>query len=162
MESLNCEWCETGTMVERRAYRMHWALVTLGYYLLVSGLFGVGTAVVAGLLLAITTNPGAAEVRRELTAAGVPEHIQTKVVERRSITDAELKPLTAAQRKAVRDGQGKTSAHTLVGWFLAVVVGGAAIAAGIYGLLSLLVSWLLLRRKSVLACDRCGAPGGSV
>ncbi|TMP93798.1 MAG: hypothetical protein E6L07_09965 [Verrucomicrobia bacterium] len=66
-------------------------------------------------------------------------------------------PLTYQQRAAVRDAQLTASAHKVGTGAGTVIVGGFSIFVIVASFVGGLLGWLLIMRKRVLECTRCGA-----
>jgi hypothetical protein len=94
------------------------------------------------------------ETRTRLEAQQIPEPVITQVAARKPIDKAQFAALTPEQQTAVRVAQlsvfsGKVGA--------AVVGGGISLFIIIMSFVGGLLGWLLIMRKRVLQCTRCGA-----
>ncbi len=158
MASSPCGACHRGTLVARKKHRLSLGFVITGYTLV--ALSALALLLAIGIMLfawAITQAGLPAEAQAELDRTAVPEHIQGKVARHESIPDSALNGLTPEQKKAVRDGQGRMHGQILAFGFLAVMFGISGAILGILSLCGLIVGALLVLRRRVFVCDRCGA-----
>ena len=97
------------------------------------------------------------ETRTRLFAQDVPESVISKVIDGESISDVQLARLTAQQMSAVREAQLTVSGNRLGAGAGTACAGGFSIVIMIMSFVGGLVGWLLIMRKRVLQCTRCGA-----
>jgi hypothetical protein len=136
-------------------------VVAIGFVLLVPSIIGmlVGIsmligAVVGGSQASATTER---ETRTRLAALHIPEPIVADVVGDRPVDDSRLSGLTVQQVTAVHDAQlsmstakiGKGAGAACGCGFSALIIVGSFVGG--------LIGWLLVMRKQVLQCARCGA-----
>jgi hypothetical protein len=136
-------------------------VVVIGFILLVPSILGI---LFGGLMLfgSAAAGPAAAtsgerEVRTRLSAQRIPDRIIEDVVASNPIDDSRLVGLTPQQQSAVHEAQMTSSVNKIgagagtacgVGFALLMIVG--SFVGGLLG-------WLLIMRKRVLQCARCGA-----
>ena len=158
---IKCKTCDAGTLQPRKNYRMSGIVVVIGYVLLIPsiigilfgviGVFGAGSAGSAGM----ETARAAAD--SELRAANVPAPVVAKFVAFKPLTAADTASLPASQRRAVRNASLSFAARTAGTGIGAGVVAGFSIFMIVGSLVGGLLGWLLIMKKKVLQCDRCGA-----
>jgi len=136
-------------------------VVVIGFILLIPSilgiLFGVLMLVATGAASSQTSSSGEREIRARLVSLRVPDPIITEVVTGKSVSDAELVPLTYQQRAAVHDAQLSVSAQKLGAGAATVIAGGFSVFVIVASFVGGLLGWLLIMRKRVLQCARCGA-----
>ena len=151
-ESIKCKTCDTGTMVNRKKYRMTGVVVLLGYIILIPSALGilyfgiVTSGAATGEVLA--TSKAAAD--SALRAANVPEAVITKVTALDSLVASDTITLTSAQRAVIRSEQLGLSAGIVGGVFFIDNPVDSLLIGGLLG-------WLLVMKKKVLQCNSCGA-----
>jgi hypothetical protein len=133
-------------------------VVVIGFILLIPSvlgvLFGILTLVGVGMNIP-SMNP---ETRTRLEAQQVPEPVITQVAANKPIDEAQLAALTPQQQTAVRNAQSLVSAgKAKVGPGAFVVAGGLCLFVIVMSFIGGLLGWLLIMRKRVLQCTRCGA-----
>ena len=79
------------------------------------------------------------------------------MVASKPVENAELVSLTSQQRSAVHDAQLSASAQKVGAGAATVVAGGFSLFVIVMSFLGGLLGWLLVMRKRVLQCVRCGA-----
>ena len=162
MDPIKCKTCDTGTMIRKKKYRMSGVVVTIGYILLIPSIFGmlVGVVGLLGSGMAGSRGMQAFRTRAEsnLRAANVPVAVITKVTTNpHALATSDTAPLSGKQRAAIRNTSlslAASNAGTTVGAGLAA---GFSIFFIILSLVGGLLGWLLIMKKRVLQCDRCGA-----
>ena len=96
-----------------------------------------------------------------LGSAAGPEPVITQVAANKPIDEAQFAALTPQQRTAVRNAQSSVSgpwpgkAKARPGAF--VVAGGLCLFVIVMSFVGALLGWILVMRKRVLICTRCGA-----
>jgi hypothetical protein len=135
-------------------------VVVIGFIVLIPSVLGVlfGILTLVGILAAHPQTPSIdPQTRTRLEAQQVPEPVITRVAANKQIDDEQLAALTPQQRTAVRDAQSSVSAHTAGTDAGAVVAGGLSLFVIVMSFVGGLLGWLLIMRKRVLQCTRCGA-----
>ena len=148
-------------LIKRTKFRMSGPVVVIGFILLnpsaLGMLFGVLMLVLTGAASAQTSASGEREIRAQLVAREIPDPIISEVVSSKAVSDDELVLLTYQQRAAVHDAQLSVSAQKVGGGAATVVAGGFSIFVIVASFIGGLLGWLLIMRKRVLECTRCGA-----
>jgi hypothetical protein len=155
-----CRTCGQGALIRRKKFRMSGPVVVIGFILLIPSVLGVlfGILTLVGILAAHPQTPSIdLQTRTRLEAQQVPEPVITQVAANKQIDDEQLAALTPQQRTAVRDAQSSVSAHTAGTDAGAVVAGGLSLFVIVMSFVGGLLGWLLIMRKRVLQCTRCGA-----
>jgi hypothetical protein len=134
-------------------------VVVIGFILLIPSVLGmlVGILTLVGVGMNIPSmNP---ETRTGLEAQQVPESVITQIASsNKPIDEAQLAALTPQQRTAVRDAQSVVSAgKAKAGPGALVVAGGLCLFVIVMSFVGGLFGWILIMRKRVLQCTRCGA-----
>ena len=136
-------------------------VVVIGFILLIPSvlgiLFGLLMLVATGTASSQTSRSGEREIRARLVSQQVPEPIITEVVTGKPVSDAELVPLTYQQRATVHDAQLSASAKKVGAGAPTVIAGGFSFFVIVASFVGGLLGWLLIMRKRVLQCARCGA-----
>jgi len=155
-----CRTCGQGALVPRKTFRMSGPVVVIGFILLIPSVLGMlfGILTLVGIGMAQSETPGMdPETRTRLQAQQVPEPVITQVAASKPIDEAQLTALTPQQRTAVRDAQSSVSAGKDRWRAAGVVAGGLFIFIIVMSFVSGLLGWLLVMRKRVFQCTRCGA-----
>jgi len=137
--------------------------VVIGFILLIPSILGILFGGLTFLLTAIGTVASAdkkvsgadlVSIKSDLTAANVPEDIIADVCAEQQVSDTRLNlaRLNSSQRLAVHAAELKISTAKAAP-ALAACCGVIMIGSFVGGLLG----WLLVMRKTVLQCFRCGA-----
>jgi hypothetical protein len=152
-----CHTCGQGALIKRTKFRMSGPVVAIGFILLIPSalgmLFGALMFLMTGMYSSQTSASGEREIRARLAQQEIPEAIITEVASGKPVPGEQLTPLTYPQRAAVHDAQSSLSAQKA----------GAGVAAGlslfiiVASFVGGLLGWLLIMRKRVLECTRCGA-----
>ena len=136
-------------------------VVAIGFVLLIpsalSMLFGVLMLVITGAASTQTSASVEREIRTRLVAQQIPDPIISEVVSGKAVSDDELVPLTYQQRAAVHDARLSVSAQKVGAGAATVVAGSFSIFVIVASFVGGLLGWLLIMRKRVLECARCGA-----
>ncbi|SRR6266496_4726219 len=152
-----CRTCGEGALIKRTKFRMSGPVVAIGFILLVPSalgmLFGALMLILTGTYSSHISASGEREIRVRLAQQEIPEPIIAEVASGKPVPGEQLTPLTYPQRAAVHDAQSSLSAQNVgagmaVGFSLFVII--ASFVGGLLG-------WLLIMRKRVLECARCGA-----
>jgi hypothetical protein len=159
--AIKCKTCDAGTLQPRKKYRMSGIVVFIGYILLIPsimgilfgviGLFGAGSAGSAGMQTA------RAVADSSLRTAQVPAPVIAKLVQFKPLTATDTASLPASQRRAVRNASLSFSASTAGTGIGTGLVAGFSMFMIVGSLVGGLLGWLLIMKKRVLQCDRCGA-----
>jgi len=156
-----CHTCRQGALTKRTKFRMSGPVVVIGFVLLIPSvlgmLFGVLMLIITGAASTQTSTATERDIRARLVAHDVPEPIIGELVSGKAISDDELVPLTYQQRAAVHDAQLSASAQKVGAGAATVIAGGFSIFVIIASFVGGLLGWLLIMRKRVLECSRCGA-----
>jgi hypothetical protein len=162
MDAIKCKTCDVGTLVQRKKYRMSSVVVLIGYIIVIPSvlgvLFGVFGLVGSGSAGSSGMQATRTRVASELRAASVPQPVIDKLNNNANgLAVGDTARLTGRQRSAVRNASltlVASDAGTAVGTGL---VAGFSVFIMIGSLVGGLLGWLLIMKKSVLQCDRCGA-----
>jgi hypothetical protein len=144
----------------RKTFRMSGPVVVIGFLLLIPSVLGMlfGILTLVGVALANShMHSMERETRTRLEAQQVPEPVITQVADSKPIDEAQLAALTPQQQTAVRDAQLSVSAGKAGTDAGAVVAGGICLFVIVTSFVGGLLGWLLIMRKRVLQCTRCGA-----
>jgi DNA-directed RNA polymerase subunit RPC12/RpoP len=156
-----CRTCGEGALVKRAKWRMSVPVVVIGFILLIPSilgmLFGVLMLVLGGVGMSAASQSGDYEVRTNLVAHQIPDTIITNIVAGKIVAPDQLAPLTVDQRAAVQDAQSSVSAQKIGLGAGTAVLGGFSIFVIVVSFVGGLIGWLLVMRKRVLECARCGA-----
>jgi hypothetical protein len=137
------------------------AVVVIGFILLIPSVFGmlVGVSMlfITGAASTQTSNVGERKIRVRLVAQHVPEPIITEVIARKSVGNSELESLSPEQQSAIHDAQLSVSAQKVGAGAATLIAGGLSLLIIFTSFVGGLVGWLLIMRKRVLQCIRCGA-----
>jgi hypothetical protein len=136
-------------------------VVVIGFILLIPSVLGM----LFGILMLVGTAASTSQisptiekdVRSQLVAQDVPEPIIVKVVASKPVGDSELQTLTPEQVSAVRQAQLSSSGGKLGAGAGVALVGGFSIFIIVASFVGGLLGWLMIMRKRVLQCSRCGA-----
>ena len=162
MDGIKCKTCDSGTLVRRKKYRMSSVVVLIGYILVIPSvlgiLFGVIGLVGSGSAGSSGMQKNRTRVEAELRTASVPQAVIDKLnTSPNGLAVADTARLTGRQRSAIRDASltlVASDAGTAIGTGL---VAGASLFIMIASLVGGLLGWILIMKKRVLQCDRCGA-----
>ncbi len=137
--------------------------VVIGFILLVPSIFGMlfGLLTSAGMIIGATNDPTrqttVESVRRTLAEQQVPSDIVNDVAEGRHISETRLTPLSFEQRSAVHTAERKITDLNAVTGIAACCGGTFSVMIIVGSFIGGLLGWLLIMRKTVLQCTRCGA-----
>src|SRR6266446_4201294 len=156
-----CRTCGQGTLIARKTFRMSGPVVVIGFILLIpSGLgmlFGVLMRFLTSMASMQTSTSSERDIRARLVAREIPEPIIVEVVAGNPVSDAETVPLTYQQRAVVHDAQLSASSEKVGAGAATVIAGGFCVFIIVASFIGGLLGWLLIMRKRVLQCARCGA-----
>jgi hypothetical protein len=79
------------------------------------------------------------------------------VVSGKPVSDDQLVPLTSEQRAAVHTAESSRLGQKIGGGAFTAIFGGLFVFIIIASFIGGLLDWLLIMRKRVLQCARCGA-----
>jgi hypothetical protein len=137
--------------------------VVIGFILLIPSILGI----LFGGLTFIASIVGGSQkpnldsqknsIRAELTSQHVPAAIIDDVAAGKDIDEDRLTPLTSSQRLAVRSAELKLTSANAAPAAAACCGGGFSVIIVIGSFVGGLLGWLLVMRKTVLQCFRCGA-----
>src|SRR5215831_6396487 len=145
-----CRTCGQGALVRRKTFRMSGPVVVIGFILLIPSVLGMLVGILTLVGVGMNIPYMTPETRASLEAQQVPEPVIAQVA-----------ALTPQQRTAVRNAQSLVSgpwpgkAKARPGAF--VVAGGLCLFVIVMSFVGGLFGWLLIMRKRVLQCTRCGA-----
>jgi hypothetical protein len=150
-------------MTKKRVFRMSGPAVVIGFILLVPSIFGM----LFGVLTFVATIVGSSSVptpeqriesiRSGLTLQNIPNDVIDDVIAGKHVTESRLSRLNTFQRSAVRDAGIQVSAAKAAPSLAACCGGRFSVMIMIGSFVGGLLGWLLVMRKSVLQCFRCGA-----
>ena len=138
-------------------------MVVIGFILLIPSVLGmlVGILTLIGVIAAVPTNSQIPsmnpETRTRLEAQQVPEPVITQVAAKKPIDEAQFAALTPQQQTAVRNAQLSIAAGKVGAGAATVVASGLCLFVIVVSFVGGLLGWLLIMRKRVLQCTRCGA-----
>jgi hypothetical protein len=151
-------------MTRKRVFRMSGPAVVIGFILLIPSIIGI---CFGGLTMLLTVVGSAAapsgidsevqKVKTRLISLQVPSDIVTDVGTGKHVEENRLTPLTDRQRSAVLESELKISAAKAAPGLAACCGGGFSVVIMIASFVGGLLGWLLIMRKTVLQCFRCGA-----
>jgi hypothetical protein len=148
-------------LIKRKKFRMSGPVVAIGFIVLIPSALGMLFGV---LMLGITHSANKStsasserEIRAQLVAQNVPEPIISEVVSGKSVSDNQLVPLTYQQQATVRHAEAARLGQKIGGGAATAVFGGFSIFVIVASFVGGLLGWLLIMRKRVLQCARCGA-----
>jgi hypothetical protein len=157
-----CAACGSGPLVRDRVYRLSGPAVAIGYILLIPSIIGiVGCGILLVLsALGMTIDMDDAMVdtyKKMMRDAGITEPIINKVINNEPLTPDDLSTLDFNQVSTIQQVQEtKNSAPALACCGLGIF-GFGAIGGMILSFVSGLLGWLLVMKKNILQCRRCGA-----
>ena len=162
MNGIRCKTCDSGTLIRRKTYRMSSVVVLIGYIIVIPSilgiLFGVIGLVGSGSAGSTGMQDTRARVTSDLRAANVPAAVITKLNSNADgLAVSDTARLSGRQRTAIRDAHltlVASDAGTAIG---TGILAGFSLFIMIGSLVGGLLGWLLIMKKSVLQCDRCGA-----
>jgi DNA-directed RNA polymerase subunit RPC12/RpoP len=156
-----CHTCGQGALIKRKKFRLSGPVVAIGFILLIPSALGVLFGV---LMLSVTHSAnkstsasGERRIRAQLVAQNVPEPIIREVVSGKSVSDDQLVPLTDQQQATVRETEAARLGQKIGGGAATAVLGGFSMFVIVASCIGGLLGWLLIMRKRVLQCARCGA-----
>lgn len=150
-------------MTRKRVYRMSGPAVVIGFILLVPSILGIlfgGLTMlftIIGSSAAPTADSQIQQVKSQLVSLGIPSEIVEDVAAGKRISETRLANLTPDQRMQVRAAELKVSTAKAVPGLAACCGGGFSVMIIIGSFVGGLLGWLLIMRKTVLQCFRCGA-----
>jgi hypothetical protein len=159
--SIPCRVCDQGQLVHSKVHRLSGPAVTIGYILLIPSLLGV----LLSLFFLVASWVGAAAAATELSpvtsealrTTGVPPELQQKLEQGHPVTESEMTSLTPVQRSAIESANRQRAASVAGSGCAAACGTGLAGVGVVLSLVGGLVGWLLVMKKRVLKCNRCGA-----
>jgi hypothetical protein len=159
-----CATCGQGFLQRKRVYRMSGPAVVIGFILLIPSILGI---CFGGLTMLFTVIGSAAapstidtaiqEVKTRLVSLEVPDDIVADVIAGKHVEENRLTPLTYPQRSAIHESELKISTAKAAPGLAACCGGGFSVMIMIGSFVGGLLGWLLVMRKTVLQCFRCGA-----
>jgi DNA-directed RNA polymerase subunit RPC12/RpoP len=156
-----CHTCGEGALIKRKKFRMSGPVVAIGFILLIPSflgmLCGVIMLVITGVSVHAVSSASDYEIRTNLVALQIPDSIVTNVVAGRTVSEDQLALLTAEQRTKVQDAQSSIAALKVGAGVGGFALGGFSVFIIIVSFVGGLLGWLLVMRKKVLQCARCGA-----
>jgi hypothetical protein len=160
-QQIRCKTCDVGTLERKKKYRMSGIVVAIGYIFLVPSVLGMLFSVLMLFATGKATTDTASGIydgaKTRLRDAGISEPIVQKVVLSQPLTDAEKASLTQEQTSRVESVQSSITAGTVGAGAGAVIAGGVSVFFGIMSLVGGLLGWVLVMKKKVLQCNKCGA-----
>ena len=166
---LACEKCGQGAMEPKKLFRLSGCLVAIGYFLLTVSFGCLGLSCVIGLLMLVgagTTATAAVAtdstkiVIEAMQKANCPKWSLDEVRSTGRLSEASQEGLTQNQRNAylgtvagVAIGRAGGVAASGMAGLLGV---GGIVAAFCTGIPSFIVGFLLVLKRKVMACNRCG------
>ena len=153
-------------MMRKRVYRMSGPAVVIGYILLIPSILGM---LFGGLTFLMATIGGAAatdnkvpsadlaSIRSNLSTQNVPDDIIADICAEKHVSEIRLATLDSTQRLAVRTAELRISTAKGAPALAACCGGGFSVMIMIGSFVGGLLGWLLVMRKTVLQCFRCGA-----
>jgi hypothetical protein len=150
-------------MTRKRVYRMSGPAVVIGFILLIPSILGI---LFGGLTFIVSIVGGSQKpnldvvrnaIRTELKSEHVPAAIIDDIAADKHIDEDRLTPLTSSQQLAVRSAELKLTSPNAVPAAAACCGGGFSVIIVIGSFVGGLLGWLLVMRKTVLQCFRCGA-----
>ena len=136
-------------------------VVVIGFILLVPSFLGM----LLGILMLFLTGAASTQtsisserdIRARLVAQDIPEPIISEVIAGKTVGNAELMSLNSRQQSAIHAAQLSASAQKVGAGAATVIAGGLCLFVILASFLGGLIGWLLVMRKRVLQCARCGA-----
>lgn len=163
LDTTTCASCAANAMETAKVFKHSRRSVTVGVVLACVGLAAMAAAAIWYVVLTTSDAEGptpqsvAAESKRALTDAGVPDALIAKTLEGNSLERSELATLTDDQRRHVADAWNRvtdTRAHSEIpGSVSGVAAFTVAIPAGAVFLIAI----PLLARRRARRCGDCGA-----
>jgi hypothetical protein len=155
-------------MTRKRVYRMSGPAVVIGFILLIPSILGMLFGGLTFLMAAIGGTAAAGNklpvaelesIRRDLTAQRVPGDIIADVCAEKHVSETRLNlaRLDSSQQLAVRAAELRISTAKGAPALAACCGGGFSVMIMIGSFVGGLLGWLLIMRKTVLQCFRCGA-----
>jgi hypothetical protein len=151
-------------MTKKRVFRLSGPAVVIGFVLLVPSILGIcfGGLTMLFTVIGSATAPSTIDtqlqqVKTRLISLKVPDDIVADVVAGKHIEETRLTPLNYSQQSAVRESESRISAAKAAPGVAACCGGGFSVIIIIGSFVGGLLGWLLIMRKTVLQCFRCGA-----
>lgn len=163
MSGVPCQVCGQGVMTRKRVFRMSGPAVVIGFILLIPSILGIlfGGLTMLFTIIGSSTAPTAdsqiQQVKTQLVSLHIPRDIVEDVAAGKRIDEIRLANLTPDQRMQVRAAELKVSTAKAVPGLAACCGGGFSVMIMIGSFVGGLLGWLLIMRKTVLQCFRCGA-----
>jgi hypothetical protein len=167
LSGVPCQICGQGVMTRKRVFRMSGPAVVIGFILLVPSILGILFGGLTFLAAAIGSanadkNVSSAElesIRSSLAAQHVPDDIIADVCAEKPVSETRLSlaRLNSTQQLAVHAAELKLSTAKAAPALTACCGGGFSVIIMIGSFVGGLLGWLLIMRKTVLQCFRCGA-----
>ena len=156
-----CGTCHIGHLIKCKQYRMSTPVVIIGYILLVPSILGIITGIVAFILTSTSVADVTSALNQTssqiLTNAGVPKDIIDTVNSGTTLSPDQLAKLTPQQKQAVDSATiGKSAVCCGLG-IVASLAGFGALGAALISFIGGLLGWILIMKKRVLQCHKCGA-----
>lgn len=159
-QGLRCKTCDSGLLRPTKRYRMSSPVVAIGYIILVPSLLGILFSVLLLVSVGHTGSTLNADMRErsatEMRNVGVAEPIVQKVISSEELTTAERATLTTAQTEEIGSAKSIMQGSQLGTGAGTVIGGGISIFFGIVSFVGGLLGWLLVMKKKVLQCTKCG------
>lgn len=151
-------------MTRKRVFRMSGPAVVIGFILLVPSIIGICFGGLTMLMTVVGSSAAPSSVdsqiqrvKTRLSSLKVPGDIVADVVVGKQIEENRLTSLTYPQTSAVRESELEISAAKAAPGLAACCGGGFSVVIMIASFVGGLLGWLLIMRKTVLQCFRCGA-----
>ncbi len=156
-----CRTCGQGALITRKTFRMSGPVVVIGFILLIPSVLGM----LIGILMLFLTGAASTQtsmsserdIRARLVAQDIPESIIGEVFASKPVGNAELMSLNSQQQSAIHDAQLSVSAQKVGGGVATFIAGGFCMFIIVASFVAGLLGWLLIMRKRILQCARCGA-----
>ena len=154
---LVCSTCHIGHLIKCKQYRLSTPVVIIGYLLLVPSILGIITGIVSFILTSTSVAGGMSVVNQassqNMTNAGVPKDIIDAVYSGTPLSPDQLAKLTPEQKQTIYSSEAvKSGACCGAG-----IVGFGALGAALISFIGGLLGWILVMKKRVLQCHKCGA-----
>lgn len=160
-QPIPCRVCDQGQLYQAKVYRLSGPAVTIGYILLIPSLLGIFLSLaflIASWVGAISTATKLSPATIEsLNSAGVPTDIEHRLEEGHPIPQSDMVKLTPKQRSAVELANAELAASVAGSGCAAACGTGLAGIGVVLSFVGGLVGWILVMKKRVLQCNRCGA-----
>jgi hypothetical protein len=136
-------------------------VVAIGFILLIPSALGMLFAILmlflTGAASKATSASNERQIRAELVAHGIPDSIINKIASDTPLSHDDVVSLTYQQQTAVREAESSRLGQKVGDGVATVVAGGFSTFVFVAAFIGGLLGWLLVMRKRVLQCARCGA-----